>query len=333
MPNELDPKTLARLAFQLYPSIFTGGEGSVDVESLLTRIHAIRRGLLPEHEFFAILSWLGQCATIHRLDQTPLPIENSANLRAPDFLVFANYEGRVVPMLIECKATADNKLEWSEKYLNSLKDFASVLNLPLLLAWKWNNMWLVVDSSHFEKKVTGFHLDYDVALKENLMSLLFGNRWIKVNDEASFRIDAKVIDATLDPSEKLFDEGEYTFQIESAGFYVGQKLIDTVSGRCSEVLFSTFVENEVQKLEGTRARIIYRPIEGSTAVQLYDLLLIDLYIKSSGEDEIVWPEALVKGPFDSSGEIFRNALSEAGTSQFIDMVLKQVPATVPEYLK
>lgn len=285
------------------------------------------------NEFFGILSWLGKCAAIHRLDQTPLPIENSANLRAPDFLVFANYGGRVVPMLIECKATSDNKVDWSEKYLNSLKDFASILNLPLLLAWKWNDMWLVVDSSHFEKKVTAYHLDHEIALKENLMSLLFGNRWIKVNDEASFRIVAKVIDAILDPSEELFEEGSYTFQIESAGFYVGERLIDTVSGRCSEVLFSTFVENEVQKLEGNRARIIYRPIEGSTTVQLYGMLLIDLYIKSGGGDEIVWPEALVRGPFDSSAEIFRNALDQAGTGQFIEMVLSQVPATVPEYLK
>lgn len=191
----------------------------------------------------------------------------------------------------------------------------------------------MVDSSHFEKKVTAYHLDYEKALKENLMSLLFGNRWIKVNDNASFRIDAKVVDATLDPSGELFEEGSYTFQIESAGFYVGEKLIDTVSGRCSEVLFSTFVENEVQKLEGNRARIIYRPVEGSTTVQMYDLLLIDLYIKSTGGDQIVWPEALVKGPFDSSGEIFRNALDQTGTSQFIDMVLNQVPASVPEYLK
>jgi len=236
-------------------------------------------------------------------------------------------------MLIECKATSDDKVVWSEKYLKSLKDFASILNLPLLLAWKWKDMWLVVDSSHFEKKVTAYHLDHETALKENLMSLLFGNRWIKVKDEASFRIDAKVIDATLDPSEELLEEGSYTFQIEKTGFYVGERLIDKVSGRCSEVLFSTFVENEVQKLEGNRARIIYRAVEGSTTVQLYDLLMIDLYIKSSGGDEIVWPEALVKGPFDSSAEIFRNALDEAGTSQFIDMVLNQVPATVPEYLK
>jgi Holliday junction resolvase len=174
LPTKLDPKTLAKIAFALYPSVFPGGEGSVDSESLSTRLNDIRKGFLPENELFAILSWLGNCAAIHRIDQTPMPVKDTSDFRAPDFLVFAKHNGRIVPLLIECKAPTNNKLKWSESYLNSLKYFASVLKLPLLVAWKFNNMWLVVDSSHFQRKVTGYHLDYETAIKENLMSLCLG---------------------------------------------------------------------------------------------------------------------------------------------------------------
>jgi Holliday junction resolvase len=262
-----------------------------------------------------------------------MPVEATSNLRAPDFLIFVNYNNTTIPLLVECKTTTDNKLVWSENYLNSLKDFAAVLRLPLLVARKYGHMWLVVDSSHFQKKVTADQLAFETAAKENLMSLLFGNLWITVNDKTSFRIDAKIIDAELDSNKELIDEGTYTFEIEKAGFYVGEALIETLSGRCSEILFSTFGQNVVEKLEGNRVRIIYHPLEDSRTIQLYDLLLIDLYIKSREEGEIVWAESLLEGPFDSSGETFRNAIAQPGTSQFIDFVGHQRPTTIPGYLK
>ncbi len=331
MPKDLDAKTLAKLAFQLYPSLFTSGDTSVDGESLLSRIHDVRRGLLPEKEFFSILAWLGNCVVVNRIDQTPMPVEMSDNLRAPDFLAFAKYSNRIIPVLIECKATTDNKIVWSEKYFESLKDFASLLNLPLLLAWKWNDLWIVADCVHFQKRVTAYHLDYETALKENLICLLFGNRWIMVNQDASFRLDTKVIDSELDPQEPLIDEGTYTLQIEKAGFYVGENEID-VSPRGAEILFSAFAKNVVKKLEGNRARIAFYPDEGTTTVQLYDLLLIDLYIRSRDVNDIIWEEALLEGPFHSTAEMFRTALAATGTSRYIDLVMNQTPKTVPSFL-
>ena len=333
MPHELDPKTLEKLAFHLYPSVVTAAEGSFDFESLLARIRAIRKGLLPETEFFAILSWLGKCAAIHRIDQTPMPIPSAQNLRAPDFIVFTNHHERIVPVLVECKATSNKKLVWSEKYFNSLKDFAAVLNIPLVVAWKWNDMWLVVDSCHLQKKVTAFHLDYETALKENLMSLLFGNLWISVNDKVSFRIEVRIIDKELDPSEELIAEGSYTSKVEKVGFYINDTLIDNVGSECTEILLSTFVENVVTKVGGNRIRITYHSVEGSTMVQLYDLLLVHAYVHSGEDSDVVQYETLLKGPFDFSGETFRNALAEARTSQFIDLVLQQTPTTIPEFLK
>jgi Holliday junction resolvase len=331
VPKDLDAETLTNLAFDLYPSLFTSGATSVDGESLLTRIHAVRRGLLPEKEFFSILAWLGNCVAINRIDQMPMPVEISDNFRAPDFLAVAKYSNRIVPVLIECKATNDSKIVWSQKYFESLKNFASLLNLPLLLAWKWNDLWIVADCVHFQKKVTAYHLDYETAVKENLLSFLFGNRWIIVNKDASFRLDTKVIDSELDTQEPLIAEGTYTLQVEKAGFYVGENEVD-VSAAGAEILFSAFAENMVKKLDGNRARIVFYPHEGTTTVQLYDLLLIDLYIRSRAVNEIIWEEALLQ-PFHSTAEVFRTALAEAGTTRYIDLVMSQTPTTIPSFLR
>jgi hypothetical protein len=46
-------------------------------------------------------------------------------------------------------------LNGSEKYLSSLAEFAALVKLPLLLAWNYKGMWLLVDQSHFERNVTG----------------------------------------------------------------------------------------------------------------------------------------------------------------------------------
>jgi hypothetical protein len=86
----------------------------------------------------------------------------------------------------------------------------------------------------------------------------------------------------------------------------------------------------VKKLEGNRARVVFYPSE-DTSVQLYDLLLIDLYIRSRDQSGIIWEEALLQ-PFHSTAEMFRAALAEAGTSQYIEMVMSQTPQTIPSFL-
>ena len=121
MPKNLDAKTLENLAFDLYPSLFASGDTSLEGESLLSRIHGVRRGLVPEKELFSILAWLGNCAVINRIDQTPMPVEISDSLRAPDFLAFAKHRNRIIPVLIECKATNDDKIVWSQKWTHTFK--------------------------------------------------------------------------------------------------------------------------------------------------------------------------------------------------------------------
>src|SRR5687768_16187509 len=69
------------------------------------RLEQLRRGLEPEDEFSLILTWLGRCHLVHKLGQEQLPVNSTEAFRVPDLLALFEHERRLVPVLIEVKAT------------------------------------------------------------------------------------------------------------------------------------------------------------------------------------------------------------------------------------
>ena len=100
-------------------------------ESLAERIETIQRGLMPEDEFAATVSWLGNSAGIYHIDQTPMPLlAPTEEVRPPDFSAFPVIAGKPIPVLIEVKSQQEKRLHWSERYLTSLRKFAECVGLP-----------------------------------------------------------------------------------------------------------------------------------------------------------------------------------------------------------
>lgn len=83
---------------------------SVDPASLTERIKRLDLGLPAEDEFIFILSWLGKCSLVHKLDQDQFPRDSKKYLQVPDLL--ASFETKSGPkvVLIEVKATNKKKL-------------------------------------------------------------------------------------------------------------------------------------------------------------------------------------------------------------------------------
>jgi Holliday junction resolvase len=331
MTKPLDSKAIEKLAFGLYPHVFPLGEGQIDGEALGERLNRIRSGLLPETEFFSTVSWLGNCAGIFRLDQTPMPIEGNATIRAPDFLAFVNHNERIVPILIEVKKTDDEKLVWSEAYLQSLTTFAQTVNLPLLVAWKWHEVWLLVDYSHFTKHTTAYHLTKGTAFTENLMSMAFGNVHVQMDDEMTFVMKGLLVDHKLKSAAEIPSAGTYQIQIKGAAF---RRNDDSLT--LSEVnpeLFLLFLtaptENRVNVVSEHEIEIIYAP-EAETSIALSHVLLTFLYMTHQ-EEELDWDKILREGPFTSSGKQFRDALEIGLEKGFVKYVFEQVPQTIPPY--
>jgi len=329
MPDPLDSKEIAKLAFGLYPHVFQAGEGQIDGEAIVERLKRIRAGFVPETEFFSIVSWLGNCAGIFRLDQTPMPIDVKVEMRAPDFVTFVKHNERVVPLLIEVKKSDEEKLVWSEAYLGSLKAFADTLKLPFLVAWKWRDIWLLVDHSHFKKHTTAYHLTKEVAFTENLMSMAFGNVHIQMDHEMEFMIEALLIDYTLQNTTTIPPAGTYQIQIKGATFRSNGKVlkISNVEPELFFLFLTAPSENRVEMISERAIEIIYNP-EAETSFSLSDVLLTFLFMTHQ-EEKLDWDKILREGPFSSSGTQFREALNRGFENGFVRYVFEQVPQTMP----
>jgi hypothetical protein len=220
-PDQLsEPKLLEELAFRFLRDIYRlPTPAGADLGALVKRVQQIHAGLNAEMEFFVLVSWLGRCAAIHHIDHQKMPVDGTPeSLRPPDFLAVSLYKGRLVPVLIEVKTKDEDKLVWTSDYLSSLRGFADLLQLPLLVAWRRQGMWLLTDTSHFQKCVSAYHLSFDTALEENLMSLMFGDVLVVLKESFQFRMDAEIIGESLQ-GEGLVPEGTHTFKITGGGFF------------------------------------------------------------------------------------------------------------------
>lgn len=167
----------AQLRFLLdaLPQLIT----SDDPAALQNELASLHQNLEPEHEFALILSWLGQCRLIHKLGQEQLPHTSTANYRVPDLLAVFDYHGTAVPVLIEVKTTAPPADPLAMGRLTTIKPghlhYAEILNLPLLIAWKDRTIWTLFEARHATLAETNYHITFNRAMEENLLSTLAGD--------------------------------------------------------------------------------------------------------------------------------------------------------------
>ena len=332
-----DPK-LTELAFRVLPVARevarilaqNGAEG--DIISLVSeRISTIQDGLSPELEFIAAVNWLGRAITINRIDQTPLPHchPTSEELRVPDILCVVSLDGRSVAFVIEVKKSSKNKLEWTEKYFIEQQKYAQALNLPLLVAWKWHHIWTLVDSRHFEKRVQAYHLSWETALQENLMSLIFGDAMIQLTQRVSFYLDGELTDLPTDlPAQPApIPEGNHAMTITGAGFLMDGQPV-TLSNELTWLFLRAPDENVVHRTSHTTIRTVHTPL-ADTMFSLTDFaLMLMLWSEESDPD---W-EAVMRQDTTISAEKVREELQRGLDIGVVKYVIEQVPQTAPDFL-
>ena len=323
-------KKVPDYAFPILRDIYSVDEAefeTLDPDALIDRIQRVHKGLSAEHEFAAIAAWLGKCSLLSQLDDV---LHSSGVYRAPDFLVVANHEGREVPFLVEVKSTDVGKLKWSASYFESLRAFARLLNLPLLIAWKRGRLWVLTDASHFTKKVTAYHLTFEEALKNSLMSVLFGNVWIRFTED--FRLEFRMrIKDDVDFNVEVLPEGTCTLQIEDAGLWGSKGRLRPDQGKelwwflvtaASETTFDRVHDIATQRFIA----------ESASMFNLSDVLLAQLLWNKGDEDAIEWLTEIRRGlPKLKTDlhELLRHAV-EVGAVRY---VFDQIPQVVPDFLK
>lgn len=326
-----DPLRLRDVAFRLIRDIYRlPPTTEEDLNSVVRRVQTINAGLNPEREFFALVLWLGNCAGIYAVEDLPPPVKDfEKRFRPSDFVAICRYREKFLPVLIEVKASEDDELVWSEAYLTSLRHFANLLHLPLLVAWKRKNAWALVDSEHFAKRQAAYHLSYETALRENLMCAMFGDAMVVLKEDFQFFVEATVKEPI--PEGRLIPEGKYTFTISDAGFHVGGTKVAELADEQFWLFMASPDENYVDRVGSDRVRIVHYPAP-ETVFPLIRVLLAQLVWAAPAGEEINWNEEVLKGPFPSSGARFREALHEGLKLGTVRYVLEQVPNTAPPFL-
>ena len=307
---------------------------NIDSASLIKRVKRLELGIPAEDEIAFILSWLGKCSIVHKLDQGQFPPESNAQYQIPDLFACFVKNGVSLPVLIEVKVTTKKKLSWKESYLNKLKNYSSLTGLPILLAWKFYRFWLLVDLNCFEKALTNFHLHYEEAMKNNLMSCLAGDfvYVMKTNVGLHFHLKKESL-VSKQQTDSSSSEEQWVVRIEKAFFTNSE---GNESSKLSPGLWPLFISAEPVSEEIFEGDYIYQSfvISKDSGMQFAHAALPTLLtFITDTEDKIHWRKHLNEHRFPVDFKIFQEAASKGIKKGFVKYVLYQRPAKMPPFLQ
>ena len=332
---------LSQIARLVYNAREEFGWQITDPADLVNRLKLLEIGLPVEDEFIALVSWLGKCKLIHKLDQEQYPLTCRDSYQVPDMLAVFENEKNLIPVLIEVKATTRNHqkpLSWKPDYLEKIKRYAQLLNLPLLIAWKFRmkdmnlSFWLLFDVEIFEKSGEKFQVTFESASSENLLGQLAGDFLIVIKPGTSLNLELSPIgddwkeeNSTSDLFGKLRvfganKNGEEIPEIKddgvSRGLFSMLQCIPLSGSHSSYKTDSTIVQNW--------------KLEHNEPLFLHQIMPILLAQGVSTDGEPIWSRILRENRFPVlSGEI----LKAAEYSGIAEMLFGQLPKTTPSFLQ
>ena len=328
--TKLEIDSSARLIFEAIQQL----GWDADASSVIDRVKRLDLGIPAEDEIAFILSWLGRCIIIHKLDQKQYPPESNDKFQVPDlFACFVKDDARV-PVLIEVKSSNKKKLSWKESYFNKLKDYSALMGLPVLVAWKFYRIWSLVHIDCFEKARTNYHLTFGEAMKHNLLSHLAGDFVYKMEPNVGLHFHLKkeelVTSEQITPS---YREEKWQVRIEQASFANsdGKEL-----SRLHPGLWPLFISAEPVSEERFENDIIHQSFvipEDSGMHFAHSALPILLTFFMDTEEKTHWRKHLNDHKFPVHFDTFHEAASAGLKNKFVRYVIYQKPYNIPQFLE
>lgn len=298
-----------------------------DPEAFLRHVQHVEYGLSAEIEFAALLRWLGTCIFVHRLSEDALADPSRAEWQVPDLFAVFSIDRETCSALIEVKTTGNHVLKFKKAYMERLQAYARLLNQPLLIAWHPRNIgfWILIDPSHAEA-IDGetLQLDFEVAIQNDLMSLLAGDFFIVPKKGVGFRFEAK----RISDKEPTKDGYEAVFQIDKAYFQDATgNAVENVPESIIWMTFSAMEEKQDVTDEGfvqsfltsggmTRAQMVLRT---AASFPLREDQRIHWKAVGTNLEAILACDALLS-----------NAQAHFGT--FVQYIFHQQPQIMPDFL-
>ncbi len=304
---------------------------TANVSDLVDRVRRLDLGLPAEDEFAVLCTWLGRCELVHKLDQQQVPLSSKQQYQVPDLLARFHSQINPAPVLIEVKTKSGKKLHFRPKDLEKLQNYADLLRMPLLIAWRHRGLWVLFEARHLKRTHKNYAISVADAIKENLLGVLAGDVMYLLEEHAGFHITVRkdrLIDTEVHDDhsvqqwhtvidEMYFTNGE------------GERLSDPGEG-VSLLLVATDLE---QAQKHTDTHIYLRATAGRGGLRPSHRALVELLRwESSGDNELNWRHVLLRDqPLATMNDF--HALLDAGLrKRIVRTVFKQLPITHPDFI-
>jgi len=300
-----------------------------DPKTIAERVRRLDVGLPAEDEFTAICSWLGKALLVHKLDQHQAPLTSRDTYQVPDLLAQFENTG---PLLIEVKSKTKQTLSFTPEYLERLTAYATLVNMPLLIAWKHHGIWTLFEARHLAKAHKNFNIRFGDALKENLLGVLAGDVAYKIAPGAGIRFRCK--------KEKLLatEEHDDTFteqwqiRIDEVGFTVADgKAADALDPDVT-TLFTTWDLAERQTHSDTHIELHF-VADDDAGMMFGHMALTHLLNWTLPQGATInWRHAIRRDAVVSNMTNFGRALERALDQKVVRTILHQQPQSRPDFL-
>ena len=307
---------------------------SADPALLVDRVKRLDLGLPAEDEFIFIISWLGKCSLAHKLDQSQFPPKSKDTYQVPDLLTSFKTNAGANLVLVEIKVTNKKKLKWKADYLEKLKCYSNLLGIPLLVAWKFYGMWLLVDTECFQKAKTNFHLSIESAMKHNLMSYLAGDFAYKIKPNVGLHFVMKKERLVAEKSTgERSKEQQWQVRIEKAYFTnsEGSEFTKLPSG-----LWPLFISAEPEAHDRVEHDYIYQSFvipENHGIKYAHTALPVLLHFSNENHEKIHWRKQLEEHEYPVDYKVFYDAASAGIEEKFIQYIFHIKPFEIPNFIK
>jgi Holliday junction resolvase len=275
-----------------------------DAATVADEVRRLDIGLPLEDEFSVLCAWLGKCQLLHKLDQQQLPIASRKEFQVPDLLAKFSTQINKSPVLIEVKSKKDKFLSFKPDYLQHLQNYADLMGMPLLIAWKFHRLWLLFEVRHMKKATKNFNITLETACRENLLGTKkteagIMQQWMATIDDVTF--------TDFEGCRRMDLDGEV------------------------QSLFTAWDLNE--KEEHTDTHIHLRCVAGEEGIQFAHTALVHLLNwESPHNDSPHWRGLLRKAQVTTNAANFSATLVTALRQKVVHHILHLKPHTMPDFL-
>ena len=314
---------------RLIQEVLTELGWDAEPKKIAENVRRLDLGLPAEDEFTAICSWLGNAALVHKLDQQQAPPESRDAYQVPDLLAQFKNTG---PVLIEVKSKTKQTLSFTPDYLRRLHTYAELVNMPLLIAWRFRGIWTLFEARHLAKARKNFNIKLGDAMRENLLGVLAGDVAYKIAPGAGvwFRFKKEEL-LTVDEDGGSVTE-QWQMRIDEVGFTIADG--EPTGDLDPEVttLFTTWDLTERQSHSDTHVELYFSAGKEDGMMFGHMALTHLLNWNLPQGAAINWRHAIRRDAVVSNMRNFGHALERALDQKVVRIIIHQKPHSWPDFL-